>query len=63
MVSQVTQLANDLPRYQSTLRDKIQSLQGVTTGAGPLERASDVLKDLMKQIERPAGCRAGRPVA
>jgi predicted PurR-regulated permease PerM len=55
MVSQVTQLANDLPRYQSTLRDKIQSLQGVATGAGPLERASDVLKDLKKQIERPAG--------
>jgi predicted PurR-regulated permease PerM len=55
MVSQVTQLANDLPRYQSTLRDKIQSLQGVTTGAGLLGRASDVLKDLKKQIERPAG--------
>ena len=28
MVSQVSQLANDLPRYQSTLTDKIQSLQG-----------------------------------
>jgi predicted PurR-regulated permease PerM len=55
MVSQVTQLANDLPRYQSTLRDKIQSLQGVTTGSGPLERASDVLKDLKKQLDRPAG--------
>jgi predicted PurR-regulated permease PerM len=54
MVSQVTQLAKDLPRYQSTLTDKIQSLQGVATGAGPLERASDVLKDLKKQIDRPA---------
>src|ERR1044071_6899468 len=28
MASQVTQLANDLPRYQSTLREKIQSLRG-----------------------------------
>ncbi len=28
MVSQVTQLANDLPGYQSTLRDKILSLRG-----------------------------------
>ena len=54
MVSQVSQLANDLPRYQSTLREKIQSLQGVATGAGPLERASDVLKDLKKQIDRPS---------
>ena len=42
------------PRYQSTLREKIQSLQGVATGAGPLERASDVLKDLKKQIDRPS---------
>src|SRR3984893_4929886 len=52
MVSQVSQLANDLPRYQSTLTDKIQSLQGAAAGVGPLERASDVLKDLKKEIDR-----------
>jgi predicted PurR-regulated permease PerM len=46
MVSQVTQLATDLPGYQSTLREKIQSVRAATGGAGPLERASDVLKDL-----------------
>jgi predicted PurR-regulated permease PerM len=40
MVSQVSQLANDLPRYESNLTDKIQSLQGVAAGSGPLERAS-----------------------
>jgi predicted PurR-regulated permease PerM len=61
MVSQVSQLANDLPRYQSTLRDKIQSLQGVATGAGPLERASDVLKDLKKQLDKPAGAPTADP--
>jgi predicted PurR-regulated permease PerM len=55
MVSQVSQLANDLPGYQATLTNKIQSLQGWANGAGPLERASDVLKDLKKQIERPGG--------
>src|SRR6185312_11552100 len=55
MVSQVSQLANDLPRYESNLADKIQSLQGVAagTGTGPLERASDVLKDLKREIEKP----------
>src|ERR1700730_15482032 len=42
MVSQVNQLASDLPRYQSTLRDKIQSLRGATAGSGTLERASEV---------------------
>ena len=53
MVSQVSQLANELPRYESNLTDKIQSLQGVAAGTGPLERASDVLKDLKREIEKP----------
>lgn len=45
MVSQVNQLARDLPRYQSTLGNKIESLRGVAGGPGTLERASQVLKD------------------
>jgi predicted PurR-regulated permease PerM len=53
MVSQVSQLAGDLPRYEANLTAKIQSLQGVAAGTGPLERASDVLKDLKREIEKP----------
>jgi len=53
MVSQVNQLARNLPGYQSTLGEKIQSLQGVAAGTGTLERASEVLKDLGKEIDRP----------
>ena len=53
MVSQVTQLANDLPGYQSTLRDKILSLREAWGGVGPLERASDMLRDLGREIDRP----------
>ena len=53
MVSQVNQLAADLPRYQSTLGDKIQSLRGVAGGTGTLERASEVLHNLSKEIDRP----------
>ena len=53
MVSQVNQLARDLPRYQSTLGDKIQSLRGVLGGTGTLERASEVLHDLSKEINKP----------
>src|ERR1700719_162629 len=47
MVSQVNQLAGELPRYQSTLREKIQSLRGAAagTGTGTLERASEVLQN------------------
>src|SRR5712671_1262221 len=37
MVLQVNELANDLPRYQSTLREKIQNLHGATAGTGTLE--------------------------
>jgi predicted PurR-regulated permease PerM len=46
MVSQVNQLATDLPQYQATLREKIESLRGAAAGTGTLERASDVLRDL-----------------
>jgi len=59
MVSQVNQLAGDLPSYQSTLREKIQALRGAAAGSSTLERASEVLQDLGKELERPRG--AARP--
>jgi predicted PurR-regulated permease PerM len=59
MVSQVNQLASELPRYQSTLRDKIQSLRGAAAGTGTLERASQVLQDLSTELDKPT---ATRPV-
>jgi predicted PurR-regulated permease PerM len=61
MVSQVTQLATDLPGYQSTLRDKIQSLRGATAGTGTLERASEVLKELGKELDKPSQRNARAP--
>jgi len=60
MVAQVTQLAGDLPGYQSTLREKIRSLRGAAAGTGTLERASEVLQDLSKEIDKPAA-KAGAP--
>jgi predicted PurR-regulated permease PerM len=53
MLTQVNQLASDLPRYQSTLREKIQNLRGASAGTSTLERASDVLKDLSNELEKP----------
>ena len=53
MVSQVNELAKDLPRYQSTLRDKIQTLRGVSAGSGVLEHASEVLQNLSNEIDKP----------
>ena len=53
MISQVNQLAKNLPYYESTLRDKIQSLRGAAAGTGTLERASEVLHDLSSELDRP----------
>ncbi|HMD01753.1 MAG TPA: AI-2E family transporter, partial [Candidatus Baltobacteraceae bacterium] len=53
IVVEVNQLASDLPRYQSTLREKIQSLRGATAVTGTLERASEVLQELNSELNSP----------
>ena len=53
LVAQVNQLATDLPSYRSTLSDKIKSVRGIAGGSSTLERASEVLQDLGKEIEAP----------
>jgi len=54
LASQLTQLAGDLPRYQSTISEKIQSFRETTAGRGTLERASGMLKDLSKELDKTA---------
>ena len=53
MVSQANRLAGELPSYQQTLREKIQSLRGAAAGSGTLERASKVLTDLNAELQNP----------
>jgi predicted PurR-regulated permease PerM len=53
LASQLTQLAGDLPRYQSTITEKIQSFRETAAGRGTLERASGMLKDLSKELDKP----------
>jgi predicted PurR-regulated permease PerM len=53
MFAQVSQLAADLPSYQSTLREKIESLRGAATASGTLEQASQVLRNLQRELDRP----------
>jgi predicted PurR-regulated permease PerM len=53
LASQLTQLAGDLPRYQSTISEKIQSFRDTSAGRGTLERASGMLKDLSKELDKP----------
>ena len=61
LASQLTQLAGDLPRYQSTISEKIQSFRDTKAGRGTLERASDMLKDLSKEIDKPKDAASARP--
>lgn len=60
LATQLAQLAGDLPRYQSTISEKIQSFRDTTAGRGTLERASGMLKDLSKELDKPKEA-AGRP--
>jgi predicted PurR-regulated permease PerM len=53
IAAQLAQLAGDLPRYESTMREKIKSVRGTTATSGTLERAADVLQDLGKELNRP----------
>ncbi|CAA9350933.1 MAG: UPF0118 membrane protein Mext_3812, partial [uncultured Microvirga sp.] len=44
---QVAELANDLPQYRTTVQRKVESLKG-----GVFTRASDIVKDLGREIDR-----------
>ncbi len=59
LATQLTQLAGDIPRYQSTISEKIQSFRETTAGRGTLERASGMLKDLSKELEKPKNAGTG----
>ncbi len=53
IASQLNQLAGDLPIYQSTIREKIMSVRGATARSGTLERASDMLQELSRELDKP----------
>jgi predicted PurR-regulated permease PerM len=57
IAGQINQLAGDLPRYQSTMHEKINSLRGTTATRSTLERAAEVLQDLGKELDRPRDAR------
>ena len=52
IASQVGTLAENLPKYQSTIRGKIQELRGAAGSKSVVERASAMLKDLGDEISK-----------
>lgn len=55
ITAQVTQLAGELPRYQSALTEKIHAFNRMTGGGGGIGQASETLKDLQKELEKSTG--------
>ena len=47
---EVNQLANDLPRYETNLSEKIRNLRDAVGRAGLLTNASNLLKDLDREL-------------
>jgi predicted PurR-regulated permease PerM len=47
---EVNQLANDLPRYETTLSEKTRNLRDAVGRAGVLKNTSNLLKDLDQQL-------------
>jgi predicted PurR-regulated permease PerM len=50
LTKQVADLAGELPRYERSLREKIQSLRGAAEGGGSLERAAEMLEGLDAEL-------------
>jgi len=60
IANQLSQLAGDLPVYQSTMQEKIKSVRGVTASSGTLERAADMLQELSRELDRPKDDKSAR---
>lgn len=52
MARQVTELANDLPRYETTLREKLKSLRTGAAQTSVVDRATATLKVLGKELDQ-----------
>ncbi len=52
--SEVRKLAAELPRYESTLREKVRDLRGAAITSPAIERAARTLQELQSELEKPA---------
>lgn len=49
----LTNLAGDLPQYETNLREKARTLKFATSGGDTIEKAANVLKDLQTELQQP----------
>lgn len=50
LINQATDLASELPRYQTTIREKAATLRDTVAGSGPLERLIDMMQTLSNEL-------------
>lgn len=63
ITQQVGNLVQEIPRYQLTLTGKVKMLKNVAAGSGgAIGRASEALKDIQKELEKPDGRTVAPPV-
>ena len=54
ITQQVGNLIEEIPRYQLVLKDKVKMLKDAAAfSGGAIDRASDTLKDLQKELQKP----------
>ena len=56
---QITDLAEDLPKYESNLRAKVRTLSGSPAASGTIDRAAGTLRELQEEIAKPTLPAAG----
>ena len=61
LVVQITQLAEELPQYESTLRAKVKELSGAPLASSALEKASGKLRELGDELGGHAYASVPRP--
>lgn len=63
LTSQVASLADDLPRYQSTLQQKIRDLRGAGIASQSMSRAGDALQQLQTELTKTEEQPGAAPVS
>src|SRR4051812_15926964 len=53
LFNQATGLAQDLPKYEYNLRQKVRLIRADTAGSGVLEQTADVLRHVQEEIQQP----------
>lgn len=52
MARQIASLAAEVPKYEQNLREKIQAIKAYAVTSGAMQKASDTLEDLKKELEK-----------